>query len=121
MSMASTVLKAINVAQQSLGDLVVDATLVKASRTYDVATGRYVNASVNTPIKGVLDKFDYTEQLAPDFDVNQLKFNVFNPNNDLVIATADSIILAGVTYAINKIQRTYVGTYVPVLTLYLRK
>lgn len=121
MSLALQVKQAINSAQAALGDLVVPATLKQSARTYDIATGRYITTPTNVAINGALDKFDYTEQIAPDFDVNQLKFNVFNPNNDLIITNADFIVLDGVTYAINKIVRTYVGLYVPVITLYLRK
>lgn len=122
MSLTVQVTQAINAAKLGLGDLVVSATLKQASnRVYDSTSGRYIVTPNNVAIEGVLDKFDYTEQLAPDFSQSDLKFNVFNPNNDLVITNADSVLLHGTVYPIHKIMRTYVGTLVPVITLYLRK
>lgn len=122
MSLAQQIIAAVGSAKTALDDLVVPATLKSiGTKVYDPALGRYVTTTVDVPIEGALDKFDYTEQLAPDFDVNQLKFNVFNLNNDLNITISDSVLLHGVVYAINKIVRTYVGVNVPMITLYLRK
>jgi hypothetical protein len=121
MSLAAQVNQAIQSAKLALGDLVVPATLRQMAKTYDTNLGRYVMVPTDVPIEGVNDKFEYMEMNAPDFDINLIKFNVFNLNNTLTIATSDFVVLNSIQYAVFKVIKTYVGTSVPVITLYLRK
>lgn len=121
-SLAQQVVVAITSAKQGLGDLVVAATLrTPGSKTYNAATGSYDFTPSDSAIEGVVDKFDYIEQQSPDFNVGDVKFNVFNIDNNINITTEDKIVLNGDVLNVCKVIKNYVGSFVPVITLQLRK
>lgn len=122
MSLVAQINQALNDAREALGDLVLDVTLRRTTaKVYNTATGTYTSTPVDVQAQGVMDQFTFTEMNAPNFDANQVKFTLFNPNNDLVVTPADFLIISAVQYPINKILKNYVGSTVPVFTLYLRK
>lgn len=123
MSLSDQVLAGIRIARANLGDLLVKATLIRVTgpKVYDTATGKYTVPTEEVEVDGFVDKFSFMELQAQDFNQTDIKFVVFNTENDLNVSTTDSIKFAGITRSIIAVKPEYVGVYKPVIALTLRK
>lgn len=123
MSLSDQVLAGIRIARVNLGDLLVKASLIRVTgpKVYNTSTGTYTVPTETIEVDGFVDKFSFSELQAQDFLQTDVKFVVFNTENELNITTADSIEFAGVRRSIIAVKPEYVGIYKPVIALTLRK
>ncbi len=122
MSLSGAVNSAVKAARQGLGDLVTNATLRKInSETYDVAQGKYIPVTEDRTVEMVPDKFSYNEMQDTDYLVTDIKILVFNPDNDIAISPLHHVVLHGTTYSIRKADPVYVGAFIPMWTVILKK
>lgn len=120
MTIAQAINQGIQVARVNMGDLLRPATLrhvTGSSYVGGIKTPTYSDHAVD----GVYDKFSFQEMSSDDFVQTDVKFVMFNPNNDLNPKTDDAFVLDGVTYAIRKADPTHVGGFKVTFTLVLRK
>lgn len=121
MSLSGAVNAAVKAAKKSLGDVIVGATLRKPNSVYDTTQGKYVDAPVDTPVEVAPDRFTFNEQQDQNYQINDVKLIVFNPNNDLEISTEHKIVYLGYVFNIRKADPTPVGGFKPIWTLMIRK
>lgn len=122
MSLAGAVNAAVKAAKKGLGDLVSTAVLRKiVSETYNVGLGKYIPVTEDHTVEMVPDKFSYNEQQDADYLATDIKILVFNPDNDIVISPLSKMVLYGTIYNIRKADPVYVGAFVPVWTVILKK
>lgn len=122
MSFAGAIDEALRIARRNLGDAIVQATLHRVeSKTYDSATGTYSSSPSEIAIDGVIDQFTFLEQSAEDYQATDVKFSIFNPNNDIVIEIQDEITLHEVKYRVHRVKPVYIGGRRPLITVILKK
>lgn len=121
MSLAGAVNAAVKAAKKSLGDVIVGAILRKPNSTYDTTLGRYVDTQVDLPVEVAPDRFTFNEQQDQNYQINDVKLIVFNPNNDLEISTEHKIVYLGYVFNIRKADPTPVGAFKPIWTVMIRR
>ena len=119
MSLTNTIIASIRKARLAAGDLIVDVTVRNVTRVY--ANGVNTSTSVDSLVKGFVDKFTTDEIDGAMIRQDDFKIYLFNEDNSVTVNTADKIVIDGLILEVIKSMPQFVGPLKPFIMVQARK